>query len=391
MRLVNIGRFLPYYDPMNVNGPQNQVILISRGLKELEKINTYLFHSNSKKNLKKNKMKLIAGKIKFQILGFNYTKFDINENLISRIDVIHAHSFRSGEIVTSFRLAKKNNIPFILTPHGEIFSHLYIVPKLFKPLYYGYDALIGKKIISKSDHIVCNSEYEKRQILKYNIPEEKITVIHPPKMIKNYLHNDCDHHNMKQKGDKKQILKIISVARWSKNRRLNRIVNVAYKLHKKSIPFEWSIIGGDEVNVNLGGFYGNLSKAKIFVHENNLPVKFYGRQNESEIIGLLKEHHLFVYLSEYENYGQPIAEAILTGLPIISTPVGLVNDLKKYPSVMLVDHNDYNVVEKIIDLINNYPPRVELKNIQDWLSNKVSINTVVKQYSDLYNQMVRQY
>ena len=79
---------------------------------------------------------------------------------------------------------------------------------------------------------------------------------------------------------------------------------------------------------------------------------------------------LYIQTSKYEGFGMSLLEAGYVGLPIVSTDVGLVGEvLKPGESVVVINKNKSEVVNKITNLIYN-------ESIRRSLGNKAQKNVV---------------
>jgi len=88
-------------------------------------------------------------------------------NMDEKFDLIIASSFPYDHIIPAFLASQKFNIPFMILPHihSEFLYHNFTAQKL--------------SILSNTDAIVVNTEYEKNQLLEYHIPSEKILINSP--------------------------------------------------------------------------------------------------------------------------------------------------------------------------------------------------------------------
>lgn len=81
-------------------------------------------------------------------------------------------------------------------------------------------------------------------------------------------------------------------------------------------------------------------------------VTFEGPLSWEEIAERLREHDTFVLTSTYETFSIVVAEAWLTGLPTISTPVGIAKDLPESLGLQIPVKNPEALAEAMSDRIN---------------------------------------
>ena len=82
-------------------------------------------------------------------------------------------------------------------------------------------------------------------------------------------------------------------------------------------------------------------------------VTFEGPLSWEAIAERLREHDTFVLTSSYETFSIVVAEAWLTGLPTISTPVGIAKDLPESLGLQIPVGNPEALAEAMTDRIND--------------------------------------
>ena len=124
----------------------NMIVSLSRGF--LTFIHTYI---------------LVKVKKQFDYKGGNPVSFDLIKELdVNKVDLIHLHT--SGFIASQvFKLAKKKNIPLIISLHGGFFDVTKSEHENFQSIYkgtFGYGKLLKlfypiKDFVEYADGIIC--------------------------------------------------------------------------------------------------------------------------------------------------------------------------------------------------------------------------------------------
>lgn len=153
----------------------------------------------------------------------------------------------------------------------------------------------------------------------------------------------------------KDIYNILFLGRLDKEKGLEELLKAAYILKKQKKNFILTIVGDGEF----------MGKAKEIV--NNLEienlVKFTGAiYNSSEIKECYQNSDIYILPTYHEGFPRTLYEAMIFGLPIITTFVGGI------PALMKDDFNCKEIrpksVESIVDVLtfamNNYPKMGEL-------------------------------
>jgi glycosyltransferase involved in cell wall biosynthesis len=81
-------------------------------------------------------------------------------------------------------------------------------------------------------------------------------------------------------------------------------------------------------------------------------ITFTGPCEWQEISKLIKEHDALILTSEYETFSIVIAEAWLTGTPIISTAVGIAANMTDSLGIKIEHNNIAELKHAILDMMN---------------------------------------
>lgn len=236
-------------------------------------------------------------------------------------DLIHCHGFRNYQVESSIRYAVRMKKPIVMSMHGTAKAYSFMVGSLIGRLpYVSYDVLQGYRLIKNLDRIIVNSSSEQRELaefLKEDSSCEKIMKI-PAGFDKRF-----DSARITHEG-----LVILSVARITKDRD-PRILIHAFQRFEKEFPDATLRIVGPEARSSMAVEQGILNKCKDLVQQLRLEKKiiFLGELMGKELENEYRAADIFVYNSNYENFGQTIIDAASFGLPIIVTNVGVANDL----------------------------------------------------------------
>ncbi|CAI2717254.1 glycosyltransferase family 4 protein [Nitrospina watsonii] len=177
-----------------------------------------------------------------------------------------------------------------------------------------HDLLSLKTAIKRADAVVVGSKAEFDEARQYGIAQSKlhiippgIDVVHPPPA------RPSPHSG----------LRLLYVGALHPDRRLELILRAARNL---TVPFHIDIAEWGGELAGADAYVETLKKlGKVLGLEESLTLH---RANHREDIDrLYKTADVFVYPVGHEPLGQPLLEAAAYGLPIVSTPAGLTQDL----------------------------------------------------------------
>ncbi len=166
--------------------------------------------------------------------------------------------------------------------------------------------------IQQASAIVTLSEFSKNEILKnFPVDESEINIVSPA--VGSEFKQDASHEEVQQIRKKYQLPKsyILSVGTLEPRKNIKTLLEAYTSLPKKlkaSAPL---------VLVGAKG-WGDVDKdVQLMLDKKEIIVLGYVAQND--IAGLYKAADLFVYVSLYEGYGMPIAEAMASKIAIITS------------------------------------------------------------------------
>ena len=270
-------------------------------------------------------------------------------------DVVHAHNYHAFPALYAAQAKSGNKLVFTPHYHGtgrNFFNSLLHIPYKFW----------GKRILEKSDRIICVSHYEKSLIAKnFDVDEEKVVVI--PNGVNLEEFKDLE----KRKKDRQTIL---YVGRLEKYKGTEYLIKVLPKLGN-NIVLE---IVGD------GLYKKSLVKLARKLGVDNR-VKFFDDLGRNELLQRYADADLFILLSKHEAYGISVAEALASRVPCIVANTSALTEW--------IDHKycfgiDYPInLDELATLVNNVMGKdVGELRIPDW---NESAEKLVSLYEGLHN------
>lgn len=206
-------------------------------------------------------------------------------------------------------------------------------------------------------------------IEEYNINRNDIPVIFNGINLSNAIE--------KKDYDIKGKIKIIHIGRFSKQKNHIGLIQIFEELYNINKNVELILIG-------IGEEKEKIEKMVLEKNINN-SVKFLGQQDD--VYKYLNQADIFVFPSLWEGIPMTIIEAMATGLPIVATNVGGINDmLVDYEEALVVEVDNKKILESILSLINNEKLRKKLGENAKEKSKKFSSKFMAKGYINVYKK-----
>lgn len=156
---------------------------------------------------------------------------------------------------------------------------------------------------------------------------------------------------------------LLAVARLSPEKNLEMALQALALLRQKFPDTGLVIVGSGPEESRLKSLVKKLRLSGF--------VEFAGWQNE--LGSFYKTSNIFVQTSYFEGYGLSLVEAGLSGLPVVTTPVGLAQEFQDGKEIYIVPQDRPDVIAlRIVDLMENNQKRENLKfNLKSALESKL--------------------
>lgn len=152
---------------------------------------------------------------------------------------------------------------------------------------------------------------------------------------------------------KKKSFNIINIGGYIQTKGLHLTLEIASKLKERNIDFHIDIIGTLYKAEHSIKYYRFL---KEFINENDLSNHVDLHQNIKDMSSFYENSDILIHPTFTEGLPRVIMEAMSNSIPVISNPVGGVNDfiIDQYTGMLTKFNNVDDFVESISLLIENY-------------------------------------
>jgi len=367
-----IESFYPY-----VSGPANQAFKISEGLYKRGIKSPILTTDFNVKNVKTKEyfgdVLVKRFKVKRRIMKYCFTPS--MKKAFNDFDVVHSHNYRSYQSSLGYKMARKMGKPFVINTHGSLLAYKKLnMGFISKIPYYIYDLLTLKKVVKKADMVIAATEQEYKEALEFGVKKERLKIIPVGINIKDYDPAKKDS----------SVVNLLFVGRISRDRNLEPIIRTMSMLKNKKIKF--IIVGGESKRseTSKAGYINELKKLA-----SGLNIEFTGPKYGKELINYYKKADIFVYTSLYENFGQTILEAGAAGLPIISTKVGVANDIVKDGKTGFIvgPDNPKEIAEYVKELSDKNKRELFGKRVREIVKKNFDWKNIIDKYVEVYDSI----
>lgn len=275
--------------------------------------------------------------------GFNPKIYFYLKNHLKELnpDVVHVHGYHTLFSPEVMYLIKKLDlkIPVVFSPHFGILSRTSFAGKyLWEP----YKNLIGRRIFNYCDFIITASKFELDSLnANFNLSGKNIEII--PHGV-SFIGSKED-----EKTDNK--LNMLYVGYLLKIKGVQYILEAVHELiYKKKVNLLLNIVGN-------GSYESELRKMayELDIDEYINWAGFIDLSEPEKLIEYYEEADILLLLSESENYGIVVSEALAMGTPVLVTKTTALNEFLNEPGCFGVGFppNPQEVADRVNEIYEN--------------------------------------
>ncbi len=235
-----------------------------------------------------------------------------------KIELIHSNVLFPAACV-GYLLSKRLNTKHIITEHWSK------VDRFTQKHLFGY---LGKNALKNARAITTVSEYLKGIVVSIS-PEStsKITV------VPNVIDESVFYYTMK--GTHSELV-FTAIATWSSPKNPGLLVDALERVQ---------LTAGKPIVLNFVGNGPLLDSIKERNH--SFQINYLGTKKHEEINEILQKSDFFLHASSIETFSIVIAEALMTGTPVIASNAGAIPELINPENGLLAENSIESWVENI--------------------------------------------
>lgn len=281
---------------------------------------------------------------------------------IPRPDIIHAHFLFN--LPLAVHIGEKHHIPVVETEHWSALmdsknpTYVDIYSRYYKK---------AQKIISVS------SILQKAIKAKYNINSSIIYNIVADEFFRTTL--------LKSRSEtSKNKFKFISVGRLVALKHFELIIDAVANL----------LSDGFDIKLDIAGDGPEKNKLSDLITALNVPskVKLLGQLGKEELLSRLKDSDVFILTSSQETFGVAFAEALSTGIPVISTSCGGPEEFINENNGLLVPVNNLGALTDAMSYMMQNYEKYDHDIIKIECIEKFSSNVIAEEIINIYRKIL---
>ena len=287
-------------------------------------------------------------------------------------DVIYLQGLFQKCILPCLVLAKKNNVPVMLAPRGELCAGAF--KKKYKKIpYIAFLKLFG---LLKNVYFQSTSDEETLAIEHFlNVKSEKVFLLNNVPSIPKSK-NFC---TKKQPGK----ASFIFLSRIVPKKNLLSAINYMAGIHG---TVQFDIYGAIEDKS-----YWEKCKNQIDQLPLNIKVEYKGLINHNQVHDTFRRYDAFLFPTYSENFGHVIAEALMVGCPVIISDQTPWTDVTKAEAGWAIPLNKKEEFKKCIETVINWTDKDSIKIYQNaikYIEEKSQLKKLKDEYNRCLNRII---
>lgn len=278
-----------------------------------------------------------------------------------KVDIIHAQSSLWGGISASY-IAKKYNIPLVITEHSSIKRGKYVRKSYYKRIVDSYKS---------ADAIIAVGNGLKNEI-------EELTNRRDIKIIGNLV--DLSLFDIRDIKDNKDEFIFFSLAFLEGEKGFDTLIkSFSRKFKNKKARL---IIGGDG---SQREWLEGIAKSENIESQ----VTFAGALSREEVSKYMNKCDAFVLASRYETFGVVYIEALASGKPVIGTFNGGAEGIINENVGILTEIDNVDKLSDAMEYIEKNYKKYNKESLRKYCTQKFSSNVIINKIINVYKELMK--
>lgn len=278
-----------------------------------------------------------------------------------KVDIIHAQSSLWGGISASY-IAKKYNIPLVITEHSSIKRGKYVRKSYYKRIVDSYKS---------ADAIIVVGNGLKNEI-------EELTNRRDIKVIGNLV--DLSLFDIRDIKDNKDEFIFFSLAFLEGEKGFDTLIkSFSRKFKNKKARL---IIGGDGTQRE---WLEGIAKSENIESQ----VTFVGALSREEVSKYMNKCDAFVLASRYETFGVVYIEALASGKPVIGTFNGGAEGIINENVGILTEIDNVDKLSDAMEYIEKNYKKYNKESLRKYCTQKFSSNVIINKIINVYKEVMK--
>lgn len=289
------------------------------------------------------------------------------EPIWSEFDILHSFHFVTFQSLFAAVVRRTTNVPFVMTPSYHPWSGF-------------YEKSIGTLVMKSADRVIAQCRQERRRLLRY-VDAQKIVDI-PCGIDSNMFRHLPENEDFRRKYGVRTTDKVILyVGSLDGRKSVSDLIGAMPRI-RDSVPTATLILIG-----------GSSSQSETLERLSRLSlsdsVKILGKLDEGELLEAYSLADVFAFPSHDESFGIVLLEAAAAGIPIVSTRVGVAEELvdQGVNGFTLAEFSSGEFVSRIIETLSSERIRENAREYRNKVFGPYDWDNITDSLDRVYNSL----
>jgi glycosyltransferase involved in cell wall biosynthesis len=253
------------------------------------------------------------------------------EPVWTEFEILHSFHFVTFQSLFAAVLRRAMNVPFVLTPSYHPWRGL-------------YEETLGTITMRSADMVIAQCRQERRRLLRYLDPQRIVDI--PCGIESSTFRHLPDSQSFRRKYGIAETDRVILYVGSIDKRFVGELVDSMPRILERVPAAKLILIGGTS---SRGAMLDRTSRVALL---NS--VKMLGNVDQHDLLEAYSLADVFAFPSEHESFGIVLLEAAAAGVPIVSTRVGVAEELVFDGSNgFIVDFSPREFADRIVQVLSS--------------------------------------
>ncbi len=298
-------------------------------------------------------------KVIFKYFSFHMTWCVLKTIIRREVDIFHFHSVWSSPTWVGMLLCRVFSVPYVLSPRSSLYSKSLQRRKFLKGV---VSELFLKRLISSSAFVHCTDEAEKVDVLKYCECRTFVLSHGVPRMSE--ISEDLSYHNfiLEPLLGKRNLL---YCSRIHPRKNLHIAIDAFSKSGLAKRGWKFIVAGPIDDHEYMRKIINNVTSLDLVSD-----IIFTGIVLEPQKSMLFKRCDVFVLLSEFENFGMSISEALINNTFVLISPNTPWKEIENFGVGVISEIDQVSAAKGLLKLSDLVDKTTDLSRFLDYVENK---------------------
>lgn len=175
-------------------------------------------------------------------------------------------------------------------------------------------------------------------------------------------------------------IRLVTACRLEPTKNLDQALMAISLLARRGLEVEWKVLGEGKERRALEELATSQGLSDS--------VEMMGHQTQQQVVGAMRRAHAYLMASKVESFGLPVVEAMLSGLPVVATPVGIARELTAKRQIEVASGFDTtSIADAISALLDRYPEASSGGEVES-VRVRFSPDTIAEQLESVYERVI---